>query len=289
MIVRYWGTRGSLPTPGPATQRYGGNTSCVEVRAGEPGSIVILDAGTGICALGAAMPSSVSRVDVLLSHLHLDHIMGLGFFAPLFDPGLEVHIWGPGSTVMPLSTRMTRYLSPPWFPVRLRDLPCHLTVHDVPLGTFEVPGLQVTSALVCHPGPTVGYRLDDGTSTLVYLSDHEPALGARRFPDLPRWTSGFDLAANADALIHDAQYADVEYEHHLGWGHSSIGQAVAFARHAGVGQLIGFHHDPWHDDDTLDALYSAYDDHDALRVTPAREGAVLAWGSSARSAQWATS
>ena len=94
--------------------------------------------------------------------------------------------------------------------------------------------MTVTAALVCHPGPTVGYRLDDGTSTLVYLSDHEPALGARRFPDLPRWTSGFDLADGADVLIHDAQYTDDEYEHHFGWGHSSIGQAVAFALHAGV-------------------------------------------------------
>ncbi len=276
MIVRFWGTRGSLPTPGSATQRYGGNTSCVEVRSGEPGAMVVLDAGTGICAFGAQMSSSVSRIDILLSHLHMDHIIGLGFFAGLFRPGLEVHIWGPGSTVLPLRARLTRYLSPPLFPVRLRDLPCRLAVHDVPLGTFELPGLQVTAALVCHPGPTVGYRLDDGHSTLVYLSDHEPALGARRFPDLPRWTSGFDLAAKADALIHDAQYSDAEYEHHLGWGHSSIGQAVAFAVHAGVGQLVGFHHDPWHDDDTLDALYSEYADP-RLRVTPAREGAVLAW------------
>ena len=117
--------------------------------------------------------------------------------------------------------------------------------------------MSVTAELVCHPGPTVGYRLDDGTSTVVYLSDHEPALGARRFPDLPRWTSGFDLAYGADVLIHDAQYADDEYEDHLGWGHSSIGQAVTFAVQAGVRHLVGFHHDPWHDDDTLDALYIA--------------------------------
>ena len=224
------------------------------------------------------------RVDILLSHLHMDHIIGLGFFAGLFRPGLEVHIWGPSSTVLPLRARLTRYLSPPLFPVRLRDLPCRLTLHDVPLGTFEVPGMSVTAELVCHPGPTVGYRLDDGTSTLVYLSDHEPALGARRFPDLPRWTSGFDLAYGADVLIHDAQYADDEYQHHLGWGHSSISQAVAFAVQAGVRHLVGFHHDPWHDDDTLDALYIAYADR-PMRVTPAREGAVLVsgmWGTRTR-------
>jgi len=277
VIVQFWGTRGSVPTPGPATQRFGGNTSCVEVRHDDPHSLVVLDAGTGIRALGAALPSDVRRVDILLSHLHIDHIIGLGFFAGLFRPGLEVHMWGPSSTVLPLWGRLTRYLSPPLFPVRLRDLPCRLTVHDVPLGTFEVPGMSVTAALVCHPGPTVGYRLDDGTSTLVYLSDHEPALGARRFPDLPRWTSGFDLTCGADVLIHDAQYADDEYEHHVGWGHSSIGQAVAFAVHSGVRHLVGFHHDPWHDDDTLDALYSPYVDQ-PMGVTPAREGTVLAAG-----------
>jgi len=283
VIVRFWGTRGSVPTPGPATQRYGGNTSCVEVRGGDPTSVVVLDAGTGIRAFGAAMPMAVTRVDILLSHLHMDHIIGLGFFAGLFRPGLEVHIWGPGSTVLALRARLTRYLSPPLFPVRLRDLACRLTLHDVPLGRFEVPGLRVTAALVCHPGPTVGYRLDDGTSTLTYLSDHEPALGVRGFPDLPRWTSGFDLAEGADAVIHDAQYADDEYEQHVGWGHSSIGQAVEFAVHAGVGHLVGFHHDPWHDDDTLDALYGVYDHHE-LTVTPALEGAVLALGLSASSA-----
>jgi phosphoribosyl 1,2-cyclic phosphodiesterase len=275
MIVRFWGTRGSVPTPGPATQRYGGNTSCVEVVADDPRSILVLDAGTGIRALGAALRPDTRRVDILLSHLHMDHIIGLGFFAGLFRPGLEVHIWGPSSTVLPLRARLTRYLSPPLFPVRLREVPCRLTLHDVPLGVFEVPGMTVTAALVCHPGPTVGYRLDDGRSTLVYLSDHEPALGARPFPDLPRWTSGFDLAQDADVLIHDAQYAEDDYDSHVGWGHSTIGHAVKFAVHANVRHLVGFHHDPSHDDDRLDALYDAYVDH-PLRVTPAREGAVIA-------------
>jgi len=153
--VRFWGTRGSLPTAGPNKERYGGNTSCVEVRAA-PDSLVVLDAGTGICALGAALPAGVTRIDLLLSHTHMDHILGLGFFNALFEPGLEIHIWGPGSPVSPLQARLTRYLSPPLFPVRLRELPCRLTLHDVPLGTFDIPGLSVTAALVCHPGSTVG-------------------------------------------------------------------------------------------------------------------------------------
>jgi ribonuclease BN (tRNA processing enzyme) len=276
MIIRFFGTRGSVPSPRPTTLRYGGNTSCVEVRQTSSDSIVVFDAGTGICALGALLPVNLRRVDVLLTHLHMDHILGLGFFSALFRPDLEVHIWGPSSPTQPLRKRLSRYLSPPLFPVRLRELPCWLTVHDVPLGTFEIPGYAVSAALVCHPGPTVGYRLDDGMSSVTYLSDHEPALGARVFPDSPRWTSGLGLAEGVDVLIHDAQYADEEYDEHVGWGHSSISQAITFARTAGVGHLVPFHHDPWHDDDALDALFEvATREADGLLMTPAREGATL--------------
>ena len=221
MRARLWGTRGSLPTPSRSAVGYGGNTSCVAVQTDDD-NLVILDAGTGIAALGAELPGGLDRIDILLTHLHMDHIIGLGFFAGLFRPGLEVHLWGPRSTALSLGRRLTRYLSPPLFPVRLRDLPCRLILHDVPDGTFDVPGLKVTSAMVCHPGPTVGYRLDDGSGTLTYLPDHEPALGARHFPDPPAWTSGFDLAAGVDVLIHDAQYSDAEYAERPGWGHSAV-------------------------------------------------------------------
>ena len=169
---------------------------------------------------------------------------------------------------------MTRYLSPPLFPVRLRDLPCQLTLHDVPLGTFEIPGLEITAGLVCHPGPTVGLRIDDGAATLAYLSDHEPALGVRDFPEAPEWTSGYALAAGVDMLVHDAQYTDAEYDEHVGWGHSAVGHAVAFAELVGAHQLVAFHHDPWHDDDTIDAMYAPYAGGD-LAVTAAREGMAI--------------
>jgi phosphoribosyl 1,2-cyclic phosphodiesterase len=132
-----WGIRGSLATPGPETVRYGGNTACLEVR-GADGTLVVLDAGTGIRRLGAAVGPEVRRLDLLLTHLHMDHIQGLGFFAPLYRPGLEVHIWGPHSATLDLHGRLTRYLSPPLFPVRLRDLPCQLTLHDVPLTPFAL-------------------------------------------------------------------------------------------------------------------------------------------------------
>ena len=252
MKVTLWGTRGSLSTPGPETARYGGNTSCVEVR-GPEGTILVLDAGTGIRRLGPAL-SGARRVDLLLTHLHMDHIQGLGFFAPLYVSDLDVHIWGPASTTLSLPTRLGRYLSPPLFPVRLRDLPCQLTLHDVHQSDFEVGEFRVTSALVCHPGPTVGYRIAASSATMAYLPDHEPALGLRDFPLSAEWTSGAALAADVDLLIHDAQYSGGEYDAHVGWGHSSLPQALKFGDLTRVKHLVAFHHDPGHSDDALERL-----------------------------------
>ena len=207
MKVTVWGTRGSQATPGPDTVRYGGNTSCVELQT-QPDTRVVLDAGTGLRRLGVELSADVRRVDILLTHLHMDHIQGLGFFSPLFRPDFEVHIWGPGSATADLRTRLTRYMSPPLFPVRLPELPCDLHLHDLNEGCVEVPGFTVRTALVCHPGPTVGYRLDDGHGSLAYLSDHEPMLACSRFADSPEWCSGLEIAASVDVLIHDAQYTD---------------------------------------------------------------------------------
>jgi ribonuclease BN (tRNA processing enzyme) len=268
------GVRGSLPSPRPGTARYGGNTSCVEVRAAA-GTVCVLDAGTGIRAVNGKA-GELTRVDVLLTHLHMDHILGLGFFRPLYEPGLEVHLWGPPSATETLHARLTRYLSPPLFPVRLRDLPCRLELHDAPRGPFEVPGLSVTADLVSHPGPTLGYRLEGGDGgVLTYISDHEPALGNGTVDGPPGWTSGYALARGAHVLIHDAQYSDDEYPSHVGWGHSSISHALSFAELAGVGRLIPFHHDPDHEDQTLDALYADVEKGRSFAVTPAREGAQL--------------
>lgn len=251
MKVRLWGTRGSLPAAGPETIRYGGNTACVEVQ-GADGTRLVLDAGTGIRRLGATMGPAAGRVDVLLTHLHMDHLQGLGFFAPLFEPEREVHLWGPPSTTLDLRSRLARYFSPPLFPVPLRELPCRLVLHDVPVEGFTVGALSIEAALVCHPGPTVGYRISENGRTLAYLPDHEPALGAREFPSAPDWTSGFDLVAGADLLVHDAQYTLEEYAERVGWGHSALPHALALARLAGVRRLVTFHHDPSHDDRVLD-------------------------------------
>src|SRR5213593_2066954 len=142
MHVTLWGTRGSVAAPGPETARYGGNTSCVEVR-GTDGTILVLDAGTGIRRLGAALPRGLRRVDLLLTHLHMDHLQGLGFFAPLYNPAAEVHLWGPASATLDLRQRLTRYLSPPLFPVQLRELPCDLRLHEVTCGDFAVGEFQI--------------------------------------------------------------------------------------------------------------------------------------------------
>jgi phosphoribosyl 1,2-cyclic phosphodiesterase len=250
MRVALWGTRGSLAAAGARTARFGGNTACVEVRATD-GTLLVLDAGTGIRGLGARIGSETTRVDLLLTHLHMDHIVGLGFFGPLYTPGREVHIWGPPSTTLHLRERLGRYLSPPLFPIGLRDLPCELKLHDTPPKEFEIGAMTIAASLVCHPGPTVGYRISENGNTMAYLPDHEPALGCRRFPERPDWTSGFELAAGVDLLIHDAQYTELEYQDHVGWGHSSYKQALAFAGAAGVKRLVTFHHDPSHDDKAI--------------------------------------
>ncbi len=276
MRLTLFGTRGSVPSPGPETARYGGNTPSVEVR-GSDGTLLVLDAGTGIRRLGAQIPQDIGRVDVLLTHLHMDHIQGLGFFGPLYHPDIEVHIWGPPSCCLPLEVRLSRYLSPPLFPVHLRDLP-GITCHEVTQGPFALGPFRISTALVCHPNPTIGYRLEEGDRSAVYLPDHEPALCLEDGRWLaPEWTSGYDLAADADLLIHDAQFTEAEYARCVGWGHSTYRHAFEFAAHVGAREVVPFHHDPAHDDATLERLLA-----DALRrfnppfrVTPGCEGAVF--------------
>jgi ribonuclease BN (tRNA processing enzyme) len=253
--------------------RYGGNTSCVEVR-GQDDNLLILDAGTGIRRLNAELPPDIKRVDILLTHLHMDHILGLGFFAPLRRKDVDVHIWGPASTTMDLGSRLSRYLSPPLFPVRLRDLPCNLHLHEVPSAVTEVGDLRFESSFVCHPGPTVGYRITGQRGTVTYIPDHEPALGNRSFPGPPEWTSGYDLAEGADVLIHDSQYDAHEYRERVGWGHSSIHHTLAFAKLAGVKRLSPFHHEPSRNDDDLEKTIAAAvaEAKPNFAVTPAAEG-----------------
>jgi phosphoribosyl 1,2-cyclic phosphodiesterase len=282
MRVRLWGTRGSLAAPGADTARFGGNTACVEVR-GRDGTLLVLDAGTGIRLLGAALGKHPPRqVQVLLSHLHMDHIQGLGFFRPLFDPEVETHLWGPAQTAPELRDRLARYLSPPLFPVHLRELP-NMTLHAVPRGCFHVGEFLVLADRICHPGFTVGYRVESHQGTLAYLSDHEPALGVPHFPLRADWTSGYLLARGVDLLVHDAQYSFAEYPAHVGWGHSALEHALAFARLADVRHLVTFHHDPGHSDDDIDRLTAeaTLSAQPSFGVTSGAEGAVFDIGATA--------
>ena len=274
MNVTLWGTRGSVAAAGPDTVRYGGDTACVQV-VGPQNEAILLDAGSGIRPVSAVV-AGASRVDVLLTHLHMDHIQGLGFFTPLFDPAVATHIWGPSSPTMSLAERLSRYLSPPLFPVRLRELP-NTVLHDVGPGRFEIGSVSVTADLVCHPGTTLGYRLETGGASLAYIPDHEPALGVPNFPDRPEWTSGNALMSSADLLIHDAQYTAAEYEQRVGWGHSTLGQVLELAARAEVGRLVTFHHDPSHSDAMLDDLNAAVTGTPFV-FTPGRAGEVFRLG-----------
>lgn len=253
MEARIWGCRGSVASPGPGTVRYGGNTSCVEVRL-DDGTVIILDAGTGIRDLGLQLlEEGVKTIHLFLSHLHLDHLQGLAFFAPLYDPSVTLHVWGPRSPMHDLRGRIGVYMSEPLFPVNLCDVPCEALFHDAPEDGCNLGGATVWAAQVSHQGPTVGYRVE-GPWTLAYIPDHEPALGLDLMTIEPSWLSGYALAAASDVLLHDAQYTEEEYQAHIGWGHSSIEHVVNFAKRSGARQLVMFHHDPRHTDVILDDL-----------------------------------
>jgi len=276
MKVTLWGTRGSIAAPGPETNRYGGNTSCVTI-VGAEGTLLVLDAGTGIRRLSAAIPQTIPRIDILLTHLHLDHIQGLGFFGPLRQADREVHIWGPASTTLSLRERLSRYLSPPLFPVYIRDMTATLHLHEVATETFAIGEFTVMSAPVVHMDPTVGFRVEGGGTTVTYLPDHEPALGNEGFSVGRGWTSGYALAADSDLLIHDAQYTSAEYAMYLGFGHSSIAQAFQFAALTKTRHLVPFHHDPTHSDDRLDQLFDQQirSMKPGFIVTPGAEGMIF--------------
>ena len=252
MKISLMGVRGSIPATGGDYSYYGGNTSCIVVS--EQDWFLVLDGGSGMQKVN--LPDTVKRVDILLTHLHFDHIKGLGFFSPLFDPAMEVHIWGPASATETLHSRLSRYLSPPLFPVLIRDLPCKLTLHDVENSAFEIGPFRIESRYVIHPGPTVGFRITGQHSVFAYIPDHEPALGLTGLLTDTKWISGFDLVSHADLLLHDSQFTTQEYKNKIGWGHSSMEDAIKFASLSEVKHLLLTHHDPHHSDSRLDEIFS---------------------------------
>jgi phosphoribosyl 1,2-cyclic phosphodiesterase len=278
--LKIWGCRGSVAAPGSDTVKYGGNTSCVEVML-EDEVALVLDAGTGIRALGLDLVRrGVQQIHIFLTHLHLDHLEGLRFFAPLWDEKVTLDVWGPRSPVLSLRERILRAFSPPLFPLDFGDVPARVAFHDLPAEPWRTGGVSLFADLVLHPGPTVGFRVETGKASLAYLPDHEPALAGieKRSAD---WISGGALAAGADVVLHDAQYLDEEYEAKIGWGHSSVDDAVAFCRAVDARRLVLFHHEPERSDSALELLQARARELTGGEQAPpvlAREGMVIELG-----------
>ena len=247
MKITIWGCRGSMPSPGPDKLFFGGNTSCVQIE--HKNTCLILDGGSGIIRLGRNLPDKIKEVNILLTHLHLDHIMGLGYFSPLYDADCKVNIWGPSGSMESFISKLMRYFSPPLFPVRLKELPADIQINEIENTTFKIDDFNVTSEYLCHPGPTVGYRCEIDNFTISYMPDHEPLLGSSNFPHSAEWCS--------DILFHDAQYTDKEYDRRVGWGHCSMKDAIKFGNLAKVKKMVLFHHDPTNSDEQLESMFNA--------------------------------
>jgi phosphoribosyl 1,2-cyclic phosphodiesterase len=244
MKAEIWGCRGTLPAPGAATVRYGGDTSCIAVETAE-GRLIVLDCGSGIRLLGnALMPNPPAEIDILLTHMHLDHVAGLGFFAPLFAD-TTVRVYGPHLGDRSLEAYIDAYLSPPLFPVLYADIPARIEVAEVRDEKWDIGGVTVTAAPVQHPGGALGFRLEDAEGALAFIPDNEVGLD----PD-----SGVELATDVDILFHDAQYTADEYRERVGWGHSSLPDFAAFVRRTEPGRAFMFHHDPIRDDEMLEDM-----------------------------------
>lgn len=286
LSLRFWGTRGSIPSPGPSTVRYGGNTPCVELRTAD-GWLIILDAGTGIRELGRSLleraRGGTVAGDIFLTHAHWDHIQGIPFFAPLFLKGNHFTIWGSRSLETSIDRVVRDQMSPTVFPVTFEELDARIDFQEM----SEVPtagnGYEVTAMPVRHPGGALGYRFTNGNAggrALVYVSDNE-LNPAARYDDQPGWRERFvAFTRGAAVLVHDTMYTVDEYGSYVGWGHSTYADAVELAIEAEVERLVLFHHRPERTDDEVDRCLEAcralaQSRGSRLQVVAAAEGMTL--------------
>ncbi|HEX8816422.1 MAG TPA: MBL fold metallo-hydrolase [Terriglobales bacterium] len=250
MQIKFWGVRGSTPAPQPENMRYGGNTSCVEVRVGD--SIYIFDCGTGFRCLGQSLSSEFKErpvsAHIFVSHFHWDHIQGLPFFTPLYDnPNSEFSFHG-SSRVRTLKSALEDQMNAPFFPVGLTQMQAQQNFYDLDQGTVQLESATLKSMWLNHPQGCMGFRLESKEGVLVYATDNEP--GDPLFDINVR-----KLAEGADVLIYDAQYLPEEYAaKRRGWGHSHWREAVNVVMESGAKELVLFHHDPAHDDDCIDKI-----------------------------------
>jgi phosphoribosyl 1,2-cyclic phosphodiesterase len=289
MRVRFWGTRGSIATPGPGTNHFGGNTACIQLTT-DSGQVLVLDCGTGMRPLGdhlLAERSGAISAAILLTHTHWDHIQGFPFFAPLFIPGNRLRVYGPQGANLSLHDALAGQMEHNYFPVQLDDVAAQIQYRDLEEGTYEIEGLRVRAQKMNHPTATLGYRFESGPRSLCYLTDHEPY-----FEEI--WRDGAaagqlesirdagdrrhaEFMQGAGVVIHEAQYTPEEYTAKRNWGHSTYVYAVRMAAAAGVARLILTHHDPSHDDAFLGRMESSAQELAAelkspMQVTCAFEG-----------------
>jgi phosphoribosyl 1,2-cyclic phosphodiesterase len=296
MQLKLWGVRGSIPVPGLTTVRYGGNTSCVEVRA--DGQLIVLDAGSGIRELGLALENEFGsrpiNLSLLITHVHWDHIQGFPFFIPAYNDKNEIQIFGYDGAGSGLREILKGQMATPFFPVALYDLPGKINIQKLEAMDFKIGNVRVRAKYMNHPGACVGYRILTSKGSIAFLPDHEPyeafklhsAKSHLLSPEQTKKRAQEDRAElvkflqGSDILILDTQYTDEEYRAHIGWGHGSLSTAIALALDASVRKLILFHHDPTHDDDMIDKMVQtarkiAARSESYLEVEGAREGAEM--------------
>ncbi len=257
VIVKFWGTRGSIPTPGRATMRYGGNTSCVEIRSGS--DLLMLDCGTGAREMGIALSREFKGhpldLHIFISHTHWDHIQGFPFFAPAYTPGTRLTLYSSRGADKSLEKVFTGQMDASYFPVALSDMMARLYFVELD-GPAKVGGMSISHFYLNHPGLAIGFRIQIGQKTIVYLTDHECycRMSGENEHNRKLDREVTDFARDADLYIREAQYTEEEYATKRGWGHSTFMDALESAHEAGVKQLALFHHEPLHDDDTMDSI-----------------------------------
>jgi len=251
MTIRVWGCRGSLPTPGPDTVRYGGNTTCIELRLSD-GTVLIVDAGSGMKRLGQALVAEgVEEMYILLTHAHWDHLMGFPFFAPAYLPNRRLHVRGGPNAKDSLQKYLSAQMTAPYFPVEFSAIHAQFDFTQGEPQKRQMGSASVIPVPLSHPNGGYGFRIEDGDSTFVFLGDNELGQVIGQGLSLAGYV---EAVRGADVLFHDAQYLPSEYAAKAGWGHSTTAQAIELAERAGVPRLGLFHHDPERTDEQLDAM-----------------------------------